>query len=102
MDVDVLNTLVTGAIWRAEQLEERDLRSTAAWKEVSALEDELATALPVSDPEGRIARRGAVHAALKAGDYARAQSLVQRYAAEERAPKTLRTELREILVRCRS
>jgi hypothetical protein len=35
-----------------------------------------------SEPEGRIARRGAVRAALKAQDFARAEALAERYLAE--------------------
>ncbi len=68
-----------------------------AWAEVSSLEEELATALPVSQPEGRIARRGAVRAALKALDHARAHTLAERYLAEKDAPKSLRMAIREIL-----
>ena len=98
METDTLNTLVSGAIWRAEQLEVRGIRSALqAWAEVSSLEEELAKALPLSESEGRIARRGAVRAALKAGDYARAHSLAGSYLAEEAAPKSLKTALREIL-----
>ena len=98
METDTLNTLVSGAIWRAEQLETRGIRpSSQAWAEVSSLEEELAKALPVSDAEGRIARRGAVRAALKAGDYTRAQILADGYLAEDSAPTSLKTALREIL-----
>lgn len=98
MDVDSLNTLVTGAIWRAEQLEDRGVESAAlAWKEVSLIEEELADALGASEPEGRIARRGAVGAALSASDYARAEALVQRYVSEKGAPKTLQSALRKML-----
>lgn len=98
MSLDTLHSLVTSAIWRAEQLEEHGVSSAPlAWAEVSSLEEELATALPVLQPEGRIARRGAVRAALKARDYARAHALIQRYLAEEDAPKSLGTSLREML-----
>ena len=98
MSTDLLNTLVTSAIWRAEQLEEHRVGSSPlAWAEVSSLEEELAKALPASQPEGRIARRGAVRAALKAGDFARAQALVERYAAEKEATPALRKALRQLL-----
>lgn len=98
MSTDALHSLVTSAIWRAEQLEEHGVGSAPlAWAEVSSLEEELAAALPVSQPEGRIARRGAVRAALKARDYARAQILLQRYLAEEDAPQALRKALCEML-----
>jgi hypothetical protein len=96
--MDSLHTLVTAAIWRAEQLEELGVSSAPrAWEEVSSLEEELAAILPVAQPEGRIARRGAVRAALKARDHARAEALAERYLAEEQAPKSLETAIRQIL-----
>lgn len=98
MSINVLHTLVTSAIWRAEQLEEQGVSSAPlAWAEVSSLEEELAKALPVGQPEGRIARRGAVRAALKARDYARAHALAERYLAEKEAPESLHAALREML-----
>lgn len=98
MEVDVLNTLVSAAIWRAEQLDIRAIGNAhQAWAEVCSLEEELAKALPASVPEGRIARRGAVRAALKAADYARAQKLITGYLAGEPAPKSLKIELQKIL-----
>jgi len=98
VDNDTLNTLVSGAIWRAEQLEGHGIRpASQAWVEVSSLEEELAKVFPVSESEGRIARRGAVRAALKAGDYTRAIALAEGYLAEEAAPKSLKAALREIL-----
>jgi hypothetical protein len=98
VSTDLLNTLVTSAIWRAEQLEEQGIGSVPlAWAEVSSLEEGLAKALPASQPEGRIARRGAVRAALKARDFARAQALAERYLAEKDATKALRAALRQLL-----
>ena len=97
METDILNTLVTGAIWRAEQLEARGIRPAQAWAEVSSLEEELAKALPVEEAEGRIARRGAVRAALKAGDFPRAYLLSDGYLADEATPKSLKTGLRKML-----
>jgi hypothetical protein len=98
VETDTLNTLVSGAIWRAEQLEAHGIRSASqAWAEVSSLEEELAKALLVSESEVRIARRGPVRAALKAGDYARAHALADGYVAEEAAPRSLKAALRKIL-----
>jgi hypothetical protein len=97
VETDTLNTLVTDAIWRAEELEALGIPTSPAWKEVSAIEEELAKAFPVSEGQGRIARRGAVRAALKAGDYDRAQALADAYIAEEAAPDSLKTALHEIL-----
>ena len=98
METDTLNSLVTDAIWRAEELESRGIPSASvAWAEVSSLEEDLAKAHPVSEPEGRIARRGAVSAAIKAGNYTRAYALADGYLVEDNAPDSLRTELKEIL-----
>lgn len=98
MEVDTLNALVTDAIWRAEELETSGIPSAAlAWAEVSSIEEDLAKAHPASGVQGRIARRGAVRAALKARDYARAYALADGYLAEENAPEPLKTALREIL-----
>lgn len=97
MDVNTLNALVSSAIWRAEQLEELELdAASSAWAEVSKLEEELAKHKPAEDAEGRIARRGAVRAAVKANDYARAEALAQQF-AEDGASRALRKELRDLL-----
>jgi len=97
METNGLNMLVTEAIWRAEELEALGIQSELAWKEVSSLEEKLAKLHPASEPEGQIARRGAVSGALEASDYARAQALADGYLAEENAPESLKTALREIL-----
>ena len=97
MSADTLNTLVSGAIWRAEQLGELGLEVERAWLEVSRLEEELAKIIPAIEGEGRIARRGAVRAALKAGDFMRATDLFEQYVAEVDAPKALCAELRKLL-----
>jgi len=97
MDTDTLNTLVTGAIWRAEELESRSIPSTSAWAEVSSLEEDLAKAHPVTEGQGRIARRGAVRAALKSGNYTRAYALADGYLAEANVPESFKIELRTIL-----
>ena len=98
METDTLNALVSGAIWRAEELDSRGIPSASlAWAEGSSFEEDLARAHPVSEGQGRIARRGAVRAALKAGDYARAQALADGYLADDGAPESLKTALCNIL-----
>src|SRR5437588_9762373 len=98
MPSEALNALVTSAIWRAQQLEDHGIGSASqAWAEVSFVEDELAKTLPISQGEGRIARRGAVRAALKADDYTRAQKLSDSYANEKGATKALKNALKEML-----
>jgi hypothetical protein len=52
------------------------------------LEEKIAELLPASDPEGAVARNGAVVAARAAGESARAKELAARYAAEERRGAT--------------
>jgi hypothetical protein len=96
--VDELHSLVSGAIWRAEQAEVRGAGDAAeAWAEVSSLEEKLAHALPVSAAEGRSARRGAVRAAIKAGDYQRGQGLAECYMVERGAPASFTESLQEIV-----
>jgi hypothetical protein len=68
-----------------------------AWAEVSSIEEDLAKAHPAPAVQGRIARRGAVPAALKSGDYKRAYALADRYLGEENATESLKSALREIL-----
>jgi len=98
MASEALNALVTGAIWRAQQLEEHGIGSAPqAWAEVSFVEEELAKTFRISEAEGRIARRGAVRAALKADDYARAEELSDSYANEKGATKALKDALKEML-----
>lgn len=98
MPSEALNALVTSAIWRAQQLEAHGIGSASqAWAEVSFVEEKLAKTFPISHGEGRIARRGAVRAALKAGDYTRAQELSDSYANEKGATKALKAALREML-----
>ena len=98
MTYDALNTLVSSAIWRAEQLDELGLETAcSAWIEVSKIEAQLAKIMPAKEAEGRIARRGAVSAALKAKDHVRARALAECYTAEKGVPRTLLTELRAML-----
>lgn len=97
-DIDTLNMLVTGAIWRAENLDELKIETAPlAWLEVSKLEENIANAISAKETEGRIARRGAVRAALKSKDTKRAYRLVEGYTAESGAPAALCSELKKML-----
>lgn len=83
MTVEDLYPLVSEAILRAETLEDLQAPGArAAYQDVSLLEEKVADALPVADPEGALARRGAVRAALTARDFARARQLAERFLAE--------------------
>jgi hypothetical protein len=97
MTAEELYPLVTEAIRRAETLEDLRAPGTAqAYREVSLLEEKIAETLPASDPEGAIARRGAVRAALSAREYGRARELVERFLAEDEVGADLREELLEL------
>lgn len=73
---------LTILILRAEGLERDGTDARQLWREISVLEEQAADALPPADLEGSIARRGAITAALSAGDAARAVVLARRYLAE--------------------
>lgn len=98
MPLDVLYPLITEAIRRAETLEDLQAPGArSAYLDVSLLEEKVAEVLPASDPEGAIARRGAVRAALTARDLARAQRLAERFIAEAGDEAELSSELLELL-----
>jgi len=89
---------VTQAIMRAENAEARgDAVAKQAYAEVSRIEEEISTLLAATSAQGALARRGAVRAALFAGDAERAKQLAARFAAEPGGVDTLRQELWEIL-----
>ena len=54
-----------------------------AWMGVSVVEEVLALRFPSGHAEARIAMRGAVEAARKAGDVARAKNLAARFGLRE-------------------
>src|SRR4051795_4976162 len=95
MTVDSLYHQVTDAILHSEALEPGSPEAAVAHFEVSVLEARIADELPPSHPEGAIARRGAVRAAAAAGDYDRAQQLVELYLAEPDSPAELCRAIRE-------
>jgi hypothetical protein len=98
MSIEFLYPLITEAIRRAEVLE--DLRAPGARSahlDVSLLEEKIAEILPASDPEGGLARRGAVRAALAAKETVRAQQLAERFLAEAGSDAELRPELLQLL-----
>lgn len=97
MDLETLYPLVTDAIRRAEVLE--DLRAPgaiAANLDLSLIEERIAELLPASSPEGAVARRGAIRAALAAQDFSRAQILTKRFAKEPGLTAKLKAELRRL------
>lgn len=98
MSIEFLYPLVTEAIRRAETLEElRAPGARSAYLDVSLLEERVTEVLPASDPEGAVARRGAVRAALTAREMARARQLAERFLDEAGCDADLQTDLRQLL-----
>jgi hypothetical protein len=97
MSAELFYPLVTEAIRRAETLEDLGAPGTsAAFLDVSLLEEKIAETLPASDPEGALARRGAVRAALSARDPGRARQLAERFLAEPDIDAEAREELLQL------
>lgn len=98
MTIDDLYPQVTDAILRAERLEDRgDPGMQTAYHEVSLIEEKITELLPASDPEGALARCGAVRAALVAGNLTRAQQLSGRFLAEAGLPTETHAEIRRLI-----
>ncbi|MFL6262870.1 MAG: hypothetical protein ACJ76Y_24490 [Thermoanaerobaculia bacterium] len=98
MSIESLYQLVSEAIRRAEWLDDlHDPGAQAAYLEVSRLEERIAEALPAIEPEGALARRGSVRAALAAGELNRAKELAERFLREDLANAELRAELLQLL-----
>lgn len=93
MSLAELNRRVTSAVFQAERLAEGSWEAQAAYREVSLLEEKIASQTGPAEVEGIIAREGAVRAAIRAGEYLRALSLVARYLEEDGAAEDLRAEL---------
>ena len=93
MDLVELNRRVTSAIFRAERFAEGSWEAQEAYREVSFIEEEIASLTGPAEAEGAVAREGAVHAAIEAGECLRALSLATRYLEEDAAPAVLRAEL---------
>jgi len=97
MTLDELYERVTGAIVRAERIDEADaVARRRAFLSVSELEEEIAKRLPAGDPEGAVARRGAVRAAVNADEFLRAETLYWSY-LDEGVPDELKRELTELM-----
>lgn len=95
--VEDLNKAVTLAIFNAERAEEKD--QPGLWLIVSIIEEAIAKEMGnnTPNPEGRIARRGALRAALKAGNIARALELFNRYYHESGTTEITRNNLKDIV-----
>jgi hypothetical protein len=95
--LDDLYERVTAAILRGEAADaEGDGSGVAdAQFDVSCLEEEIAALIPADDPEGEIARRGVLRAALRARQHARVVELAERYLADPLATVALKTSIKE-------
>jgi hypothetical protein len=103
MNLDELYLLVTDAILRAEALDDLNAPgATNAFLDVSLLEERIARDLTASRPEGAIARRGAVRAAVAAGSLRRAELLVGDFSRESDSSEALRWDLSELIKNSRA
>jgi hypothetical protein len=97
-DLETLYPLVSEAIRRAELLEDLHAPGApAAYLEVSIFEEQIALLLPSSVPEGAIARRGAVRAAIVAHEFGRARALLGRFGGDAEPASAIATELAGLL-----
>ncbi len=97
MSIELLYPLVTEAIRRAETLADMGAPGARdAHLEVSLLEEKIAESLPVSDPEGALARRGAVRAAIAARDFGRVRLLSARFLKEAAKSPDLRRDIADL------
>lgn len=75
---------VTEQIITAERLDDGDAdMRVSAWLDVSHTEEAIATHPATSGVELDIAQRGAITAAVRSGDLARAESLRQKFGLQE-------------------
>jgi DNA-binding protein HU-beta len=104
-DIDTLYPLVTEAIRRAEVLEDLNAPGARdAWRDVSRLEERIATLLSSAGMQGAIARRGAVRAAIAGAEFQRAIELADRFRHEDGVTEALAAlldELRSVAERSR-
>lgn len=97
LSIEELYPLVTEAILRAETLQDLGAPGAArAYLDVSLLEEKITEVVSASDPEGAVARRGAVRAAVSANEHGRAQHLAERFLSETDADEGLREDLRNL------
>ena len=94
MTLDSLYPLVSEAIRRAEILDDLGAPGAGdAYADVSLIEERIAGLLSPTDPEGALARRGAIRSAMAAGDARRARSLADRFISEEESSAELRHQI---------
>lgn len=90
-----LDVAVTVAIDRAERLPADSSEARAAYAEVSSIEEALAALHPAMSVEGAVARVGAITAALRASQWARAEALAQRYLSDAQLAAARRAQIEE-------
>jgi hypothetical protein len=93
-EIQDLNKRVSEAIFFAGRAAPGSQEAQDAYRQVSALEEQIARLTAPTDVDGAVARVGAVSAALRAGDWLRASRLVEEFLGG--APDDVATELREL------
>lgn len=88
---------VTNTIHYLDCMEDKKSKAArGVYCHLSAIEEEIADLVPESEPEGKIARRGAVRAAVNSGDTKRALYLAASFIAAG-TDQVLATELEELV-----
>ena len=93
--LDDLNARVSAAIFRAERVDPDSPEAILAYREVSLLEEQIASRIPADEVQGAVARVGAVTAALDADDWPRAARLAESFIRG--APDDLAEELHALV-----
>ncbi|NJL29944.1 MAG: hypothetical protein HC897_19640 [Thermoanaerobaculia bacterium] len=68
-----------------------------AYLEVTLIEEQIAELLPASNPEGALARWGAVRAAVVANENVRAHRLAERFLVEAGLPAEAHAEIQRLI-----
>lgn len=94
MDLETLYRVVTERITSAEALAELGAPGAAdAFRDVSLVEDQIASQCSADSIEGELARRGAIRAAINAGDLDRARGLFDLYCEDRPQDDAVRRSL---------
>lgn len=97
LTLDELNTAVSLAIVKAEHLPDGSDETKIAWLEVSRIEGEIAKVTHKDEIEGRVARRGAITAAITAGDKKLAEKILTDFISQGNIDPQSIEQVRQLL-----
>ena len=99
-EIDQLYGRVATAILQAEKADAAGSKAHAAAAHllVSFLEEDIAYLIPATDPEGEIARRGVITAAISAGQFVRAAEMAKTYVSDPSVSPALKGQLEALRI----